>query len=74
MVSNYLQQNYDWITANVRRMVLEMHGEIGDIKGEAYVISAIMGDTRIKKLLTCSNQICQEINPRMKYTKDILTM
>ncbi|XP_052087535.1 uncharacterized protein LOC127724575 [Mytilus californianus] len=65
IVRNYLQHNYGSVTADIRQMVLEKHGDVGDIHSEAHVISAIIGDTKTEIMTTCSNQECPVINSRM---------
>ncbi|CAC5402493.1 unnamed protein product [Mytilus coruscus] len=65
IVRNFLEHNHVGVTTDIRRIVRERYGESGDIYREADVVSAVMGDTKIEEVTTCTNTKCHAINTRI---------
>lgn len=65
IVRNFLERNHGGVITDISRLVRERYGESGDIYREADVVSAVMGDTKIEELTSCSNRKCHTIPTRM---------
>ncbi|XP_052087538.1 uncharacterized protein LOC127724578 [Mytilus californianus] len=65
IVRNFLVHNHVGVTTDIHRIVRERYGESGDIYREADVVSAVMGDTKIEEVTTCTNTKCHAINTRI---------